>query len=434
MTEVKSLRCPNCGATVSGEGEVTCAYCGSKLSIARTDEGAGRETQYEVSFSAQTPQLAFFRNLPAKPIKPNTNDIPFDATPVYDNLPGGKLDARMQGDANEIIAVVEKLQKAINSEDIELYMSQFSQRDRKYFKKAKLKARYQFNSGDIKQYTVSVDFLLLTSKKARIILKSETIVFKGTSAPVSTTLDYGCQLEKIDGRWLFTDGKKVGIPGVAASAAGKGGLKIFVIVIVAFVALTVCLPISLGVIPDIYRDLDPDTQDAIDEFFKPNDNEESVGETVVVDEDRLELYSEPTTLSEHVEYVDSGMPVGIVAAREDYWLHVKLANGDEGWTHAKVHGDDINGKDEESACPTFDHTGRQNMAWVGKTVIVGQTRVEVYDRPSVGGDNVAYVNTGERLDILEAGDDFWVKVRTERGEVGWARCSFVGNHINGKGY
>ncbi|MCP4229822.1 MAG: SH3 domain-containing protein [bacterium] len=434
MTEIKSLKCPNCGAQVSGEGEVTCAYCGSKLDIKRTGEGSGRKTEYEVTFSGQTPLLGFFRNLPAKPIDPTTTDIPFEAEPVYDNLPGGELDRRLQGNANEIIAVVEEIQKAINTEDLDLFMAQFSERDRKYYKAAKLKARFQFNSGDIKQYTISVDFLSLSAKKARIIIKSETIIFKGSGAPVPVSLDYPCQLEKQDGRWLFTDGKKVGIPGVAASVAGKGGLKIIFIIIGAFVALTVCLPISLGLIPEMYRDLDPDKRDTIDEFFKPCDNEESVGETVVVDEDRLELYAEPTTLSEHVEYVDSGMPVGIVAAREDYWLHVKLANGDEGWTHAKVHGDDINGIDEESACPSYDNTGRQNMAWVGKTVIVGQTRVEVYDRPSVGGDNVAYVSTGERLDILEAGNDFWMKVRTERGEVGWARCSFVGSHVNGKDY
>lgn len=434
MTEVKSLRCPNCGATVGGEGEVTCEYCGSKLSITRRDDSPSREPEFTVSYSARSSTKGYFRNLPGVAIKPDTTDIPFEPTLVYDELSGGKLDTRYEKDANEIIAVVEKIQKAINTEDLELYMAQFSEGDRKYYKTAKLKARYQFNSGDIKQYTVSVDFVLLTAKKARIILKSETIVFKGASAPVPVALDYRCQLKKIDGRWLFTDGKKVGIPGVAASVAGKGGLTILLIVIGGFVALTVCLPISLGLIPEIYRDLDPDKRDGIDEFFKPCDNEESVGETVIVDEYRLELYSEPNTLSEHVEYVDSGMPVGIVAAREDYWLHVKLANGDEGWTRAKVHGDDINGMDEESACPSYDNTGRQNMGWVGKTVIVGPQRVEIYDRPSVGGDNVAYVNTGERLDILEAGDDFWVKVRTERGEIGWARCSFVGNHVNGKGY
>jgi SH3-like domain-containing protein len=206
------------------------------------------------------------------------------------------------------------------------------------------------------------------------------------------------------------------------------------IIIGAFIALTVCLPISLGLIPEIYRDLDPEKRDAIDEFFKPCDNEESIGETVVVDEDRLELYAEPTTLSESLEYVNSGMPVGVVEAREDYWLHVKLANGNEGWTRAKIHGDDINGLDGESACPSYDLTGRQNQAWVGKQVMVGPERVQVYDRPSVGGDYIAYVHTGERLDVLEAGEDFWMKVRTERGEVGWARCSFVGNHVNGKGY
>ncbi len=433
MAEVELLKCPSCGATVSGEGEVTCAYCGSKLNIKRTHDKPGRETEYEVTYSGSPPQLGFFRNLPAKPIKPETTDIPFDPELIFDDLPGGKPATGLKTEVEGITRVIEELQDAINSEDLEKYMSLFDKKDSKYYKTTRTKTRYLFKSGNNKHYIFSLYFLELTSKKARFILKSDKLDFSGAPPPVSTSQDYICELRKTGGNWLFVDGKQVGVPGVAPRAS-KGGLTIIFVIIGAFIVLTVCLPISLGLIPEIYRDLDPDKRDAIDEFFDPSDNEESIGETVVVEEDSLELYAEPTTLSESLEYVNPGMPVGIVAAREDYWLHVKLANGNEGWTHAKIQGDDINGLDGDAACPTYDLTGRQNMDWVGKTAMVGPERVDVYDRPSVGGDHVAYINTGERLDVLESGNDFWVKVRTERGEVGWARCSFVGSHVNGKPY
>jgi hypothetical protein len=75
MAEVQSIRCPNCGGSVSGAGVVTCPYCGSPLEVKTADGGANPP--------------CFFENLPGVEIERDTVDIPFQPQVLFSHLEGG---------------------------------------------------------------------------------------------------------------------------------------------------------------------------------------------------------------------------------------------------------------------------------------------------------------------------------------------------------
>ncbi len=67
MARVESLRCPNCGGTVTGKGEITCQYCGSKLTISKPKSESDGDA-LTVMFSQRTDAIGSFSSLPNVPI------------------------------------------------------------------------------------------------------------------------------------------------------------------------------------------------------------------------------------------------------------------------------------------------------------------------------------------------------------------------------
>jgi hypothetical protein len=173
MPEVESIKCPNCGAAVSGVGLLLCPYCGSRLRV----EGEERE---EFPFAPEVARLqaeVHFDALPDEPITPATTEIPFKPDVICDNLPGGKLDPALKKDADAILSLVETCQNAINTEDLDLYLSTVSRDKPAFYDMVKKGAEAQFIEGDMKRYTTAVNFLSLTPNAAEVAVSFEAFVF-----------------------------------------------------------------------------------------------------------------------------------------------------------------------------------------------------------------------------------------------------------------
>ncbi|MCP4229823.1 MAG: SH3 domain-containing protein [bacterium] len=440
MADVKSLKCPNCGGNVHGEGEVKCEYCGSMLSISKQTDARAAQPQYIVTFSQSERTYAFFNDLPGKLISITTTDIPFEPNVIYTNLPGGQLDPNLESDADEILALFKTVQDALNAEDLDGYLSTFSPAKPEYIAEVKEIVQQQFAYSDLKRYTVTVDFTALSPDRAEVVVTNESLTFPVAGPFERLDVQFSYQLEKYRGSWKIA-GSTLVKKAAKESKLGKTIYKLIIaliIVIVLSVLVTVCLSVG-GSFCGVFGSIAPalfGVEDGEDISFKEltssPENDEAIGRTVQVDDDRLTLFAEPTTSSERLDYVSSGILVVVVESREDYWLHVQLDGGDEGWTPAKVRGDYIDGLSGDSTCSSYDPTGSQNGAWVGRSVTVGPERVKLYSQPSEGSDRIARLTEGKKLEVLEAGDDFWIRMKTEKGEIGWGRCSFVGNHVNGK--
>lgn len=440
MTNVKSLKCPNCGGNINGEGEVKCEYCGSMLSVQKQPDARAAQPQYLVTFSQSERTIAFFNDLPGKVISITTTDIPFQPEVIYTNLPGGQLDPGLEADSDEILALFKAVQNALNAEDLDKYLSTFSPAKPEYVAEAKGIVQQQFAYSDLKRYTVSVDFIALSPDRAEVLVTNESLTFPVAGPFERLEVQFRYQLVKHQGSWKIA-GSVLEKKAAKESKLGKTLTKLFIvffIVIFLSVIITICLSLGgsfcgiFGSIVPTLIGVEDGENISFEELTSTPENDEAVGRTVQVDNDRLVIYAEPTTSSERLDYYRPGVLVVIVESRDDYWLHVQLADGNEGWTLAKVRGDYIDGLNDDSTCPSYDLTGAQNMVWVGRLVTVGAERVKLFTGPSEGSDRIGYAKEGEKLEILEAGADFWMRMKTEKGEIGWGRCSFVGNHINGK--
>jgi hypothetical protein len=222
MPDVESIKCPNCGATVSGVGLLLCPYCGSQLRI----EGEEKE---EFPFAPEVARLqaeVYFDALPDLPITPATTDIPFKPEVTYDNLPDGTLNPALKKDADAILTLVETCQTAVNTEDPDLYLSAVSRDEPAFYDMARKGAEAQFIESDMKRYTTAVDFLSLAADSAEVAVSFEAFVFPSRKSDrpgeiiVNVTqhmeVTFNWALEKISGRWKVVgaglESKKIKLP------------------------------------------------------------------------------------------------------------------------------------------------------------------------------------------------------------------------------
>ncbi len=207
MPEVESIKCPNCGAAVRGTGLLVCPYCGSQLRV----EG---EKRVEVPFALDVARLGEevrFDALPDLPITPAMTEVPFEPEIIYDNLPGGRLDRTLKSDADEILSLIETCQTAVNTEDLDLYMSMIATESRAFYDMARKGAETEFISSDMKSFTTSVDFQGLTRETAEVAVSFEAFIFPsrksdrpGTftvNVTQHTDVTFDWSLNKIGGRW-----------------------------------------------------------------------------------------------------------------------------------------------------------------------------------------------------------------------------------------
>jgi hypothetical protein len=222
MPEVESIKCPNCGAAVSGVGLLLCPYCGSQLRV----KGEERE---EFPFAPEVARLqaeVHFDALPDEPITPATIEIPFKPDVIYENLPGGKLDPGLKKDADAILALVETCQTAVNTEDLDLYLSTVSRDESAFYDMAKKGAKTQFIDSDMKRYTTAVDFSSLAPNAAEVAVSFEAFIFPSRKSDrpgeviVNVTqhmeVTFNWSLAKTAGRWKVVgaglESKKVKLP------------------------------------------------------------------------------------------------------------------------------------------------------------------------------------------------------------------------------
>ena len=220
MPTVESLKCPNCGAAVHGAGKVTCPYCGSALAVSVPDRAHLKRLRKSFGTRGRTippGRKVHFKDLPSLDVEPRTTDIPFQPKVTYDKLPGGKPGPALQSEAQDILADVEKTQRAVNEENL------------------------------MKRYTLAVDFTALTTEAAAADVTIEAFIFfpSGQVNRVEPTFAY--TLKKYSGEWKISashvKGAKSGLPKALwlALILPFGGILVGVIAAL-FAVLQSCQP------------------------------------------------------------------------------------------------------------------------------------------------------------------------------------------------
>jgi ketosteroid isomerase-like protein len=190
MAEAQSIRCPNCGGSVSGAGIVTCPYCGSPLEVKAAGAGGAKPA-------------CIFENLPGVEIKRDTKDIPFGPQVLFSQLEGGEPAGPLRGEADAIVAVARRTQDAINREDLDSYMSCFTTEDPQFRAKAQAAAHAQFITTDMKRYTVSVDFRKLTAQQAEAIVTIEAFIWIDPGPVNHMQVSFDWSLRKEADQWVI---------------------------------------------------------------------------------------------------------------------------------------------------------------------------------------------------------------------------------------
>ena len=218
MPTVESLKCPNCGAAVHGAGAVTCPYCGSALAVSVPDRAHLKRLRKSFGTRGRTippGRKVHFKDLPGLDVNTRTTDIPFQPRVTYDKLPGGKPGPALQSEAQDILAVVEKTQRAVNEENLELYMTTVHPENKVFYESARRGATDQFITSDMKRYTLTVDFTSLTAEDAAAAVTIEAFIFfpSGQVNRVEPTFAY--TLKKYSGKWKisasYVKGAKLGL-------------------------------------------------------------------------------------------------------------------------------------------------------------------------------------------------------------------------------
>lgn len=219
MPTVESLNCPNCGAAVHGAGEVTCPYCGSTLVVSQPDRAQLK--RLKVNFGTRGHTLppgrkVHFKELPGLDVDARTTDIPFQPKVTYDKLPGGKPQPALEPEAQAILAVVEKTQRAVNEENLDLYMTTVHPENQAFYDKARRGATDQFISSDMKRYTLAVDFGTLTHEDADDDVTIEAFIFLPSGRVNHVEATFAYTLKKYSGEWKisasYVKGAKLGLP------------------------------------------------------------------------------------------------------------------------------------------------------------------------------------------------------------------------------
>ena len=359
MAQVQSLKCPNCGANVTGHGTMKCPYCNSQLHI--SGDGFTQPTQVVMMGGKSTHEgtTAYFNNLPGVPISIRTEDVPFRPLIVYDRLPGGKADPMLESEARTIATMVETMQRAMNQEDMSLYETVVSRANPTFFEHARKAAEQQFIINDAKRYTTKISFTSLTRETAVADVSNETISFPVGGAVQNVEMTFRYSMKKEHGQWKIVVSSLIGAGGQTIGSSSKAG-KLVAMIVLSSVLIGVGGAV-IGILSESGMSIDG-TVIEIQETFDPPDNAyvngeymRGVGRICEVGDSPIFIYAEPSEGSMFLGAISSPEQVRILYVREDNWVRIQreASNtvwtpmqqeiGAIVWTPANIWGEEING-------------------------------------------------------------------------------------------
>ncbi|UCH79222.1 MAG: SH3 domain-containing protein [Candidatus Coatesbacteria bacterium] len=341
-----SVKCPNCGGAVRGRGQVTCPYCGSTLEIPRP----GKSELRRITSSFGTPgttlrgdEPVHFAALPGVDVTADTTDLPFQPQVTYASGPLSKLEAALQAEANEILRVVETTQEAVNREDLDLYLSTIHPEYRAFYEKARRGAEQQFVAGDMKRYTVAVDFTSLTRENAAANVTIEAFIFLPSGYVNHVHATFAYKLKKFEGAWKIYASRIKGAGGVAA---GRGLIVVLAVSVGMFVVLGLVVAILVGTCAERAEEIT---------FTKTVTVEPESGEITVhgdahsqrpkleghyVAETGIPLYQEPDLNSRFTTVLTPGTQFKVLERKGD-WYRIESENGARGWVPEIILGPSV---------------------------------------------------------------------------------------------
>lgn len=339
MPKVESLKCPNCGAAVRGAGQITCPYCGSELTVSAPDRVRLRRLRKEFGTRGRAippGRKVHFKDLPGLDVDTSTTDIPFQPRVTCDKLPGGPPGPALQSEAQDILAVVEKTQRAVNEENLELYMTTVHPENEVFYESARRGAEEQFITSDMKRYTSAVAFTALTPEYAAADVTIEAFIFfpSGRVNRVEPTFAY--TLKKDAGEWKiassYVKGAKAGLPKALWLALLLPFVGIFIGVIAAIVAvLHSCQPepgegSSTGVTIETSEDVTV-TRDGVPVVAETAGPD---AEGFYVAETGIPLFKEPHMNAGFTSVITPGTKFQVLRQRGD-WYMIRSEDGARGW-------------------------------------------------------------------------------------------------------
>ena len=207
MAEIKPLKCPNCGASVHGEGRLACAYCGSALEVVfakRREEPAAAASDKAPPTDAPPesqagehplPPMAEprFDGLPDLAVTAATVEIPFDPKVYYNT--GVTVPESLKEEARSVLSQLRVLQAAINRGDVDLYFSAVS-RDAPAgaFERARAFIAQEFATRRIKRHGRVVSYQTFSRSLATVNVTSEDFLFGGGAGPAAPPAPPGHRL------------------------------------------------------------------------------------------------------------------------------------------------------------------------------------------------------------------------------------------------
>ncbi|TLS50012.1 NlpC/P60 family protein [Paenibacillus antri] len=120
---------------------------------------------------------------------------------------------------------------------------------------------------------------------------------------------------------------------------------------------------------------------------------------------------EPSVDGDQIRYLRTGEKVSILERVNSYWLKVKDSRGTVGYVSSSSKYVDI-----QDGSGTTASSGSAAIAVVERTV-------NFREEPSVDGDQIRYLRTGEKVSILEKVNSYWLKVKDSKGKVGYVSSS-----------